>query len=220
MLTADPKPRLTTYPVSLADLASDPSCRSRGAAEVRHARMSRSDEHLSWEGQMVDDVDVDEGRVEFGTDLNAALRHWGGYAEFPEGFEHADAVLRVLSSVLGDIASCYALKSKRYVGVRLSRMPSNAAQVSWGYVGVTQAALTTAEGIGVDLRQQLSAEGLRIEDGPRDDVTVWNSQGLRDRSRATHAAEVPRRLCPTCFLQWAGDTCPDCEVELLPPSTV
>jgi hypothetical protein len=168
---------------------------------------------------MADDADVDEGRIEFGTDLTAALRYWGCYAEFPEGFEHTDAVLRVLSSVLGDLASCYVLKSKRYVAVRLSTMPSNAAQVSWGYVGVTPAALAKAEGMGVDLRQAFAAAGLRTEDGPHDGFTVWNSQGLRDRSRATQAVEIPRRLCPTCFLQWAGDVCPDCEVELLPHST-
>jgi hypothetical protein len=157
-----------------------------------------------------------DGRTEFGGDLEAALRRWGAFAEFPAGVAETDSVLRVLSSVLGDVISCYVLDSGRYVGVRLAAMPTvNAAHVAWGYVWVTPASLATAQDRGVDLRAKLAAAGLMVNDEVEQGLTVWNSQGLRDRSRSARETEPDRRLCPRCFLPWPGDTCPDCEVTLV-----
>lgn len=165
----------------------------------------------------MDDGTEAQGQIAFGSDLDAAMRYWGGYSDFPEGFEHANAVLRVLSSVLGEITSCYVLESRRYAGVRVAEIPTkNAAHVNWGYVWITPAALTVAQEAGVDVREALEARGMKTEGGPYDGLTVWNSRGLRDRARGSPTADIPLRLCPNCFLQWHGDTCPDCEVDLLP----
>jgi hypothetical protein len=163
------------------------------------------------------DGTTSEGRVEFGTDVTAALRAWGAYAGFPEGYGHAEAVLAVLTSALGDVASCYVLVSKGYVAVRLAGMPTaNAAHIAWGYVWVSPGALATGTARGADLPAMLRAAGLELHDEPEPGLTVWNSRGLRDRTRSARPPGSSGRLCPSCFFRWPGATCPDCAVDLLP----
>jgi hypothetical protein len=156
------------------------------------------------------------GRIDFGTDIDAAIRHWGGYAEFADGVSQVRRVLAVMEPVLGAVASCYVLESGRYIAVRLANKPStNALAINVGYAYVTPPALTAATAVGVDLLALLRADGLELHDGDEDGKTVWNAQGRRDITRSSQD-DTDRRLCPNCYLQWTGDTCPDCDVELMP----
>jgi hypothetical protein len=157
-----------------------------------------------------------DGRIDFGTDVDGAVRYWNGYADFADGVSQVRRVLAVMEPVLGAVASCYVLKSGRYVAVRMENLPStNAVTINVGYVYVTFAARSAANAAGVDLAALLRDDGLDLDDGDEDGKTVWNAQGRRGIARGTQD-ETPRRLCPKCFLQWRGDTCPDCDVELMP----
>ena len=44
---------------------------------------------------------VGSGRVDCGDDVNEALRHWGMYSDFPDGFVQVAKVLAVLVAMVG-----------------------------------------------------------------------------------------------------------------------
>ena len=154
-------------------------------------------------------------RIQFGTDVEAAIRRWGGYAGFADGLSQVHRVLAVLEPVLGPVVSSYVLESGGYVAVRLASMPAtNAITTGVGYLYVTPAALATARAADVDLVPLLRDAGLDLHEGQEEGKTVWNAQGRRDTTRST-TTDPSRRLCPSCFLQWTGDACPDCGVALV-----
>ncbi len=162
------------------------------------------------------EADGSDGRINFGTDVAGAVDHWNGYAGFADGISQVRRVLAVMEPVLGAVASCYVLKSRRYVAVRLANLPSaNAVTINVGYVYVTPPALNAATAVGVDLPALLRDDGLDVHDGDEEGTTVWNAQGRRGIMRSPQN-ETTRRLCPNCYMQWSGETCPDCEVELMP----
>jgi hypothetical protein len=104
--------------------------------------------------------DDSDGRVDFGTDVDGAVHYWNGYAGSADGVPQVRRVLGVMEPVLGAVASCYVLKSGRYVAVRLSNMPStNALTINVGYVYVTPPALNAATAAGVDLPALLRDDG-------------------------------------------------------------
>ena len=155
-------------------------------------------------------------RIDFGTDVEGAVGYWKGYAGFADGVSQVRRVLAVMEPVLGAVASCYVLESGRYVAVRLENLPStNAVTINVGYVYVTPAALNAATAARVDLPALLRDDGLDIHYGDEEGKTVWNAQGRWGITRSNQD-DATRRLCPHCFLQWRGDTCPDCDVELMP----
>ena len=155
------------------------------------------------------------GRIEFGTDVEGALRRWGGYEGFADGVSQVRRVLVVMEPVLGEVSSCYVLGSGAYVAIRLAGMPATTAITTGvGYVYVTPPALAVATAAGADLVALLRADRLDLHQDDEDGKTIWNAQGRRGITRSTQD-DQPRRLCPNCFLQWSGDTCPDCDVALL-----
>jgi hypothetical protein len=157
-----------------------------------------------------------DGRIDFGTDVDGAVRYWNGYAGFADGVSQVRRVLAVMEPVLGAVASCYVLESGRYVAVRLANVPSaNAMTINVGYVYVTPTALNAATAVGADLTARLRDDGLDVHDGDEEGKTVWNAQGRRGITPSTQVG-MTRRLCPNCYLQWQGDTCPDCDVQLMP----
>lgn len=154
------------------------------------------------------------GRIPFGTDVDAAIRHWGGYINFPDGFTQVHRVLAVLEPFLGPVVSVYSLGADGYAAVRLEAMPSkNALTTGVGFVFIRPAALQAVSDADVDLRQLLRNAKLDVHDGAEVGITIWNAQG---RPNVEHGVKTkpPKKLCPSCFLQWFGDTCPDCEVSL------
>lgn len=159
------------------------------------------------------EASASDGRIEFGTNVDAALRRWGGYREFPDGFAQVRRALAVMEPVLGPVDTCYGLASGTYVAVRLAQIPRLVAlYANVGFVWVTPAALEFASNEGIDLVDALRRSGLDLHDGDERGKTIWNAQGRRDSHRA-HSGQV-HRLCPVCFLQWPGMVCPDCDVPL------
>jgi hypothetical protein len=123
--------------------------------------------------------------------------------------------LAVVEPVLGAVSSCYVLESGGYVAVRLAGMPAtNALTTGVGYVYVTPPALAAGKAAGADLVALLQAEGLDLHQDGEEGKTIWNAQGRRDITRSGQG-DTPRRTCPNCFLQWPGDTCPDCDLPLM-----
>jgi hypothetical protein len=157
----------------------------------------------------------EHGRIEFGTDVEEALRRWGGYHGFADGVSQVQRVLAVMEPLLGKVSSCYVLTSGVYAAIRLAGMPgTNAITTGVGYVFVTPPALAAAAAAGADLVALLHADGLDLHQDDEIGKTIWNAQGRQGVTHSTHD-DLPRRLCPNCFLQYPGDTCPDCDVALL-----
>lgn len=158
-------------------------------------------------------TDANDNRVDFGTDVNAALRHWGHYTDFPDGFDQVRRVLDAVAPTLGEVAGCYVLAGGRYVAIRHTAFPDNSMYVNWGFIDLSARSMAFAAERGADLRAAISAAGLAVEDGA-DGIVIWNARGIR---RGPNAASGPElRTCPECFLQWPGNRCPDDDVELNP----
>jgi hypothetical protein len=126
----------------------------------------------------VDEVSEENigARKDFGVDVEAAVRRWRGYADFPEGFDQMRRTLEAMTAVLGPVSSCFTLTSGRYAAVRLSSASDKVAlHINHGYLWVTPAANATAASAGVDLGQELRALGLDAEHDADEGVTVRNA---------------------------------------------
>jgi hypothetical protein len=91
----------------------------------------------------------------------------------------------------------------------------NAITINGGYVYVTPTALNAATAVGADLPALLRDGGLDVHDGDEEGKTVWNAQGRR----GIHALDPSwhdEAVVSELLLQWQRDTCPDCDVQLMP----
>jgi hypothetical protein len=153
------------------------------------------------------------GRLEFGTDLDAAVEHWDGYRDVPEAIATLHAIRDALVPLLGAVSNVYITPAGQEVVVKFERLEHNVLYVNVGFIDIYSSAMAELARRGVDVVECLGLQGLSVT------TTEWaNGRVAHPSHRETtrrRAIAVERREC-SCSpgLQQMGDVCMYCEEPL------